>query len=66
MTRTRYSFWMDERQHAGLRRIKDRDGISESEQIRRAIDEWLTARGGTDARTGRTARTGARRRRTRT
>jgi hypothetical protein len=64
MTRTRYSFWMDERQHAGLRHIKERDGVSESEQIRRAIGDWLTKRE-TDATDAKTAAR-AQRRRTRT
>jgi hypothetical protein len=30
----------------GLKRVKERDGISESEQIRRALREWLTRRDG--------------------
>jgi hypothetical protein len=53
---------MDERHHAGLRHIKERDGVSESEQIRRAIDEWLTKRGAADAGASAKA-TGTRRRR---
>jgi len=40
--RQRYGFWIDEDQRAGLRTVKERDGILESEQIRRAIDDWLT------------------------
>jgi hypothetical protein len=36
---------MDDAQRNGLRAIKERDGISESEQIRRAINDWLVARG---------------------
>jgi hypothetical protein len=39
--RTRYNFFIDDEQREGLRAIKERDGIPESEQIRRAIDEWL-------------------------
>jgi hypothetical protein len=41
-SRKRYSFWIEDRQAAGLKAIKDRIGIPESEQIRRAIDAWLT------------------------
>jgi hypothetical protein len=29
----------------GLKAIKERDGISESEQVRRAVAAWLTAKG---------------------
>ena len=43
--RTRYGFWIDEAQRAGLRFVKERDGVLESEQIRRAIDAWLKAKG---------------------
>jgi len=43
--RVRYNFFIDELQRDGLRQVKERDGVSESEQIRRAIDEWLRARG---------------------
>jgi hypothetical protein len=39
--RKRYSFWIDDEQVAGLKRVKDRDGVLESEQIRRAINDWL-------------------------
>jgi hypothetical protein len=45
MPRKRYSFWIDDRQAEGLKRIKERDGVLESESIRRAIDRWLEARG---------------------
>jgi hypothetical protein len=36
-----YSFWIDAEQAAGLKAVKERDGIPESEQIRRAITAWL-------------------------
>jgi hypothetical protein len=39
--RRRYSFWIDEAQADGLKVVKERDGVLESEQIRRAIDRWL-------------------------
>ena len=47
----RYGFWIEEQQIAGLRRVKTRDGVLESEQIRRAIDDWLRKKGVT--KTGR-------------
>ena len=37
----RYGFWIENDQLAGLREIKERDGAPESEQIRRAINDWL-------------------------
>lgn len=43
--KVRYNFLIDEDQRDALRRIKERDGIAESEQIRRAIGEWLERRG---------------------
>jgi hypothetical protein len=64
MERTRYNFWINEHQRDGLRAVKERDGITESEQIRRAIDEWLESRGVLDTRVGRksTATSGRRQR----
>lgn len=29
----------------GLQKVKDRDGVSVSEQVRRALVAWLTAKG---------------------
>lgn len=43
--RTRYNFWIDQEQRDGLRIVKERDGILESEQIRRAINLWLEQKG---------------------
>ena len=43
--RKRYSFWIDDDQAAGLKVVKDRDGAPESEQIRRAINDWLEKKG---------------------
>ena len=37
-----YNFYIDVELAEGLKAIKARDGISESEQIRRAIKTWLT------------------------
>jgi len=43
--RARYTFFIDPEQKDALREIKERDGIPESEQIRRAIAKWVTAKG---------------------
>jgi hypothetical protein len=43
--RRRYSFWIDDEQADGLKAIKERDGVLESEQIRRAINDWLEKKG---------------------
>jgi hypothetical protein len=58
--KTRYNFMIDETQRDALRRIKERDGIAESEQIRRAIDDWLKRKGELEAprRAARTPRRG--------
>jgi hypothetical protein len=40
-----YNFRIDPDLDAGLKAVKDRDGIPESEQIRRALREWLERRG---------------------
>jgi hypothetical protein len=40
-TKEPYAFWISPDQKAELQAIKDRDGIPVSEQIRRAIDQWL-------------------------
>jgi len=44
-SRSRYNFWIDDQQRDALRFLKERDGILESEQIRRAIDLWLAEKG---------------------
>jgi hypothetical protein len=43
--RKRYSFWIDDEQAEALKLVKERDGILESEQIRRALNRWLEERG---------------------
>lgn len=45
MTRRKYSFYIDDEQSDGLKLVKERDGILESEQIRRAINDWLDKKG---------------------
>lgn len=54
-TRSRYNFWIDDVQREGLRAVKERDGVLESEQIRRAIDAWLIEKGITKAERKRAA-----------
>lgn len=43
--RSRYTFFIDEEQKAALTEIKERVGISESEQIRRAVKAWIEENG---------------------
>jgi hypothetical protein len=43
--RKMYTFWIDGELAAGLKTVKERDGISESEQIRRAVRTWLDTKG---------------------
>jgi len=45
MPRRKYSFWIDDDQAEGLKTVKERDGVLESEQIRRAINDWLEKKG---------------------
>ena len=40
-----YSFAIDPQLAGALKAVKDRDGISESEQIRRALKEWFERKG---------------------
>ena len=42
--RSRYTFFIDADQRAALAAIKARDGVSESEQIRRAVKAWIRQR----------------------
>jgi len=42
MTRRKlHNFYLDAELADGLKTVKERDGISEAEQVRRAIREWL-------------------------
>ncbi len=41
-----YTLKIDPELLAALREIKERDGVSESEQIRRGIQLWLKSKGG--------------------
>lgn len=40
-----FTFSISDELKAGLQTIKERDGISEAEQIRRAIGMWLDSKG---------------------
>jgi hypothetical protein len=40
-----YNFRIDPELDDALKAVKERDGIAESEQIRRALREWLQKRG---------------------
>lgn len=43
--RKKYGFWIDVAQADLLKAVKVRDGIPESEQVQRAIAEWLVGKG---------------------
>ena len=43
--RNRYTFFIDDDQRLALKAIKERDGIPESEQIRRAVKAWIEQKG---------------------
>lgn len=58
--RKRYSFWINEVQADRLKAVKAAKDISESEQIRQAINEWLDKQEGV-IKTGR-KRAGTRKR----
>jgi len=44
-TKKLYSFWIDPQHLEGLKAVKERDGILPSEQIRRALADWLVRKG---------------------
>ncbi len=44
-TRRRCTFWIDDWQDGALKAIKERDGIPEAEQLRRAITAWIEKKG---------------------
>jgi hypothetical protein len=53
-SRKRYSFWINDVQAEGLKTIKANEDMSESEQIRQALNDWLTKKGITTQKTART------------
>lgn len=54
VTKVLHSFWIEPEQMRGLKAVHVRDGVLPSEQIRRAIDRWLKAKGLGKAQKGRT------------
>jgi Arc/MetJ-type ribon-helix-helix transcriptional regulator len=45
MTKRRYTFWINHAEATALKQIKADEGISESEQVRQAIRDWLARKG---------------------
>ena len=43
--RKQFNFVIDDDLAAGLKEVKERDGIGESEQARRALRAWLESKG---------------------
>ena len=43
--KVKYSFWINRTELDGLRFVKNDEGISQSEQIRQAIRDWLRKKG---------------------
>jgi hypothetical protein len=43
--RKKYSFYIEDEQAEALKAIKERDGVLESEQIRRALNDWIEKKG---------------------
>ena len=43
--RKMHSFYLEPELSVGLKAIKERDGINESEQVRRAVRLWLGSKG---------------------
>jgi hypothetical protein len=44
-SKTAVTYRLDEDLVQGLRLVKDRDGIPQSEQVRRALEMWLEQKG---------------------
>jgi hypothetical protein len=40
-----HNFYLDPELSDGLKAVKERDGINEAEQVRRAVREWLEQKG---------------------
>ncbi len=45
MARRRLTFWIDDELADALKRVKERDGIPEAEQLRRALKSWFKHKG---------------------
>lgn len=52
MVKRLHSFLLDPELAAGLKRVKQRDGIGEGEQVRRALARWLKSKGALKVRKG--------------
>jgi hypothetical protein len=57
-----YSFMIDPEMVDALKLVKKRDGVSESEQIRRGIEMWLKSKGLTLKKKAERKRAGTRKR----
>jgi hypothetical protein len=44
-----FTFYISDEQKAALQGIRERDGVSEAEQIRRGIQMWIDSKGNTKA-----------------
>lgn len=44
-TKKRYTFWIEQEQVDKLKKVRARDGILPSEQLRRALDDWFQRKG---------------------
>jgi hypothetical protein len=53
MAKTLIKFYIDDDQLARLAAIKDADGVPMAEQLRRAVDLWLSKRPGPSIRSSR-------------
>jgi hypothetical protein len=53
MTRQKYSLYLDAELIEGIRRLKQKSGVPESETIRRALRAWLQKQGALRRREGR-------------
>jgi len=45
VSKKRYSFFISDDLNAGLKLLKERDGVPEAESIRRALGDYLTKKG---------------------
>jgi hypothetical protein len=45
VSKKRYSFFISDELNAGLKLLKERDGVPEAESIRRAVGEFLAKKG---------------------
>lgn len=60
MSKKRYTFFITDDLDAGLKAVKDRDGVPEAETLRRALTEYLRKKGLTASRKSARPRAGTR------